>query len=82
VRGGGRRGVQRWCAHRDPPSTPPRAAGTWISYNDIPSLLEIVAYAQANNLRGTFLFDASMDTLVDGTFTYNVTNTVADAMGA
>jgi len=57
-------------------------AGTWISYNDQKSVTAIAQYAKTKGLAGVFVFDSSMDTVTSGgQFTYNLTNTIADALG-
>ena len=55
--------------------------GTWITYNGARSMQAIASYVVAQGLGGAFLFDTSMDTLESGTWTYNLTHTVANALG-
>jgi chitinase len=58
------------------------APGTWISYNDPRSCQAIVNFAKTKGLAGVFVFDSSMDTVTSGgQWTYNLTNTIANALG-
>jgi len=58
-------------------------AGTWVSYNDQKSIAAITDYAKSKALAGVFVFDTSMDTIdfSSGTFTYELTNQIAEALG-
>lgn len=59
------------------------APGTWLTYTGPDSAQAIIAYAKSKNLAGAFVFDSSMDTLTSGgQWTYELTNTIADALGA
>merc|ERR1711924_474286 len=51
-------------------------AGTWITYNDVESLKEVVQWEIEQGLAGTFIYSADMDTK-----DYTLMNTIADTMG-
>jgi len=51
--------------------------GTWLSYNDVQSVTDIVNYAKKMNLAGVFIFDTSMDSMENGKFSYKLMNTIA-----
>jgi len=51
--------------------------GTWLSYNDVQSVTDIVNYAKKMNLAGVFIFDTSMDSMENGQFSYKLMNTIA-----
>ena len=57
-------------------------AGTWVSYTGPKSAAAIAQYAVDNKLGGVFIFDSSMDTRDNGAWTYNLTNHIADTIGA
>jgi len=57
------------------------AAGTWVSYNDKQSVIDITNWAKTKGLVGVFIFDTSMDSISGGTFTYELSNAIADTMG-
>jgi len=56
-------------------------AGTWISYNDLTSVAAITNWAKSQGLPGVFVFDTSMDSIQGGSFTYDLTNKIADTLG-
>jgi chitinase len=55
--------------------------GTWISYNDPTSVAAITNWAKTQGLSGVFVFDTSMDSISGSTFTYDLTNKIADTLG-
>jgi len=57
------------------------AAGTWLSYNDAQSLSAITKYGMQHSVDGVFVFDASMDSISNGAFTYDLMNAVANTLG-
>jgi len=56
------------------------AAGTWLTYNDVNSLVAITNYGKQKKVDGVFVFDSSMDSVSGGSFTYELMNAVADAV--
>jgi len=57
------------------------SAGTWLTYNDKQSVTDITNWMKAKGLSGVFIFDTSMDSVANGQFTYELTNTIADVLG-
>jgi len=57
------------------------SSGTWLTYNDKTSVTDITNWAKTKNLAGVFIFDTSMDSIANGQFSYELTNTIADALG-
>merc|ERR1712228_1040085 len=55
--------------------------GTWLSYNGVKSVETITQYALDLGLRGVFIFDASMDSVENGQFTYKLTKAIAAKLG-
>jgi chitinase len=55
--------------------------GTWISYNDLQSVTAITNYAKQQGLSGVFVFDTSMDSVSGSSFTYELSNKIADTLG-
>jgi chitinase len=56
------------------------AAGTWLTYNDVNSLIAITNYGKQKKVDGVFVFDSSMDSVSGGSYTYECMNAVADAV--
>jgi len=56
-------------------------AGTWLTYNDLPSVKNITSWTVSKKLRGIFIYDTSMDSIVNGQFTYELMNGIADSLG-
>jgi len=56
------------------------AAGTWLTYNDARSVTAITKYGMDNKLSGVFVFDTSMDSVQGGSFTYELTNVIANTL--
>lgn len=56
-------------------------AGTWLSYNDPVSAKAFVEYEKKQGLAGMFIYSTDMDTNKGGTYTYEMMNAIADAMG-
>jgi len=57
------------------------AQGTWVTYNDKNSVGTLSKYAMDNNLAGAFGFDASMDSISGGSFTFELMNSMSSALG-
>jgi len=55
--------------------------GTWVSYNEETSVTAITNFAKTKGLPGVFVFDTSMDGVTGGSFTYTLTNKIADTLG-
>lgn len=54
--------------------------GVWITYNDERSSVAFADYAAEHRLGAIFVFDASMDTMSNGQFTFGTMNAIAGAL--
>jgi len=55
--------------------------GVWVSFDNAQSFTVKANYVKNNNLAGIFTFDSSMDTMSGGTWTYQMMQTINQALG-